>query len=550
MGVTVALRREYIGEHDDGRKPLEGLVLVVVLGATILGGGMLAQRIRVPDPLILLLAGAGLSFVPSFTGVALPPELMLLLFLPPLLYWESINTSLREIRDNLRVIVLQAVGLVFVTAFLIAWLAASFGMPWAVALILGAILAPTDATAVAAVVGRLPRREGTILRAESLLNDGTALVLYVVAVGAATAGASISFVGLSAQFIYAYALGILIGLAVGYAAYGVRKMLRGDRRLMGTLSVLTPFVAYLPAELVSASGVVAVVVCGLVTSQLGPRVITAAAREQTFGFWQLTTYVLNGALFVLIGLELNPLLMSLGAAWPSAFAFGLVCAVAVVSVRLLWANTIPYVIRLIDRRPAQRLRRVGFRARLPLGWAGFRGAVSLAAALALPTETASGAPLPERNVVIAVTFVVILFTLVVQGLTLPAIIRWSRIGPDPRELDEEILGEQAMLSAALEALPSAAERLGISQPVVDSLRIDYEERLRRLHRDEGHPELAGRDESDADQDEALRLALIPSERAALLALRHSRRIDDVILRRLEARLDLEELRLSAPPEED
>ena len=196
---------------------MEGLILVVVLGATILGGGMLAQRIPVPAPLLLLVAGAGLSFVPGI-DVELPPELVLLLFLPALLYWESLNTSLREIRDNLRIIVLLAVGLVFVTAFAIAWLASSFGLPWPMALALGAILSPTDATAVTAVVRRLPRRQGTILQGESLLNDGTALVLYSVAVGAATAGASITVVSLSAQCVYAYAVGILMGRGLGFAA--------------------------------------------------------------------------------------------------------------------------------------------------------------------------------------------------------------------------------------------------------------------------------------------------------------------------------------------
>ncbi|WP_159604661.1 Na+/H+ antiporter [Agromyces humi] len=528
---------------------MEGLILVVVLGATILGGGMLAQRIPVPAPLILLLAGAALSFVPGI-HVELPPELVLLLFLPALLYWESLNTSLREILDNLRVIVLLAVGLVFLTAFAIAWLASSFGLPWPMALALGAILSPTDATAVAAVVRRLPRRQGTILRAESLLNDGTALVLYSVAVGAATAGASITAGSLSVQFLYAYAVGIGIGLAIGFAAYQVRKLFRGDRLLSGTLSVLTPFIAYLPAELIGASGVVAVVVCGLVISQVGPRIITAATRAQTFGFWQLTSYVLNGALFVLIGLELKPVLDGLGADWPSALLFGLACAVGVMAVRLLWGVTTPYLIRLVDRRPVQRTRRVGFRQRFPISWAGFRGAVSLAAALALPQQTEGGEPLPGRDLVIAVTFVVILFTLVVQGLTLPAVVRWSGLGRDPREFDEELLGEQAMLQAALDALPVAAGELGTSRPIVDGLRTSYEDRLRLIHREDGRPEAAIRDASTRDEEDALHLAILPAKRAALLGLRHERRIDDVILRRLQSRIDLEELRLSAPADED
>ena len=530
--------------------PMDGLILVVVLGATILGGGMLARRIRVPAPLVLLVAGAALSFVPALGDVELPPELVLLLFLPALLYWESLNTSLREIRDNLRVIVLLAIVLVFVTAFAIAWLATSLGLPWAMALALGAILSPTDATAVAAVVRSLPRRQGTILRAESLLNDGTALVLYSVALGAATAGASISFVDLSLQFTYAYALGIAIGLVIGYGVYLLRRVIRDDRLLSGTLSMLTPFLAYLPAELVGASGVVAVVVCGLVVSHFGPRIITAATRAQTYGFWQLASYVLNGSLFVLIGLELKPVLDSLGPAWPEALLFGLACAVGVMAVRLLWGVTTPYLIRALDRRPAQRLRRIGFRQRFPLSWAGFRGAVSLAAALALPEETAAGDPLPGRDLVIAVTFVVILFTLVVQGLTLPAIVRWSHLGPDPRELDEELLGEQRMLRAALDALPGTAVELGSDDAVVDALRVGYEERLTLIHREEGRPEAAARDGSRADEEGELRLALLPVKREALIALRHERRIDDVILRRLQARLDLEELRLSQPPDDE
>ena len=529
---------------------MEGLILVVVLGATILGGGMLAQRIPVPAPLILLLAGAALGFVPAL-DVELPPELVLLLFLPALLYWESLNTSLREIRDNLRIILLLAVGLVFVTAFAVAWLAASFGLPWPMALALGAILSPTDATAVAAVVRRLPRRQGTILRAESLLNDGTALVLYSVAVGAATAGASITAVSLSAQFVYAYAVGILIGLVIGFAAYQVRKLFHGDRLLSGTLSVLTPFVAYLPAELLGASGVVAVVVCGLVISQVGPRIITAATRAQTLRL------LAAGELHAERGaLRADRARAAAGAREPR---------------------------RRVALRPAlrARVRRGGHGRAAPLGRhhalpdpprrpaarcsaRGASGSDSDSRSAGpdsagrcrwrrrsrCPQETASGEPLPGRDLVIAVTFVVILFTLVVQGLTLPAVVRWSGLTRDPREFDEELLGEQAMLRAAIDELPVVGRSLGTSEPVIEGLRASYEDRLQLIHREEGRPEAAVRDGSQRDEEDALHLAILPAKRAALLALRHERRIDDVILRRLQARIDLEELRLSAPPDDD
>jgi len=529
---------------------VDGLILVVVLGAAILIGGAVAGRLRVAAPLVLLAIGAGLGFVPLLGQVELPPELVLLLFLPALLYWESLNTSLREIYNNLRVISLLSVGLVFATAAVIALIGHAFGLTWPVSIALGAILAPTDATAVASVAGHLPRRSLTVLRAESLVNDGTALVLYAVAVAAAVSGQPITLSDTVLRFLASYGLGALIGIVVGLAVVGGRRLLR-TRLQANTLSVLTPFLAYLPAELFGVSGVVAVVACGLLVSQLGPRVISASTRAQGFGFWQLTTYLLNGALFVLIGLELHPIVETLGDRWDQTLTLGLICAVAVVVVRLAWTNTTPYVIRLLDRRPAQRLRRQGFRQRFPLGWAGFRGAVSLAAALALPTHNASGDPLPGRDVVIAVTFAVILFTLVVQGLTMPAIVRWARLPADPTELDEELLADQTATEAALAALDDTARRLGTPPDIAARIRSDYSARLAQIHREEGHPEAAHRDEDpESSRASELRLALLPVKRRALFALRDRRRIDDVILRRITARLDLEELRLSDAVDDD
>ncbi len=522
---------------------MQGLELVVVLGATILLGGAIASRLSVAAPLVLLVLGAGLGFIPALGSIELPPDLVLLLFLPALLYWDALNTSLREIRANLRVILLLSVGLVFATAGVVALVAHAFGLAWPMAIALGAILAPTDATAVVAVAGRLPRRTITILRAESLVNDGTALVLYSVAVAAAVSGVPASLGETSLRFVASYGFGIAIGLVVGLAVVAVRLYVR-ERLLANTLSVLTPFLAYLPAEALGVSGVVAVVTCGLVLSQLGPRVITASMRSQSFGFWQLATYILNGALFVLIGIELHKIVLGLDGSWGSTVALGVIIALSVLAVRLAWTNTTPYLIRAIDRRPQQRSRRVPFRQRFPLGWAGFRGAVSLAAALALPQQTADGQPLEGRNVVIAVTFTVILFTLLVQGLTMPAVVRWARLPPDPTELDEELLAEQETLRAMLDALPDTASRLGVPVEASQRLAKNYEALLERIHREEGNPEQARRDEIDTDHEAALRLALLPIKRKTLLRLRDENHIDDVILRRVQARIDLEELRLS------
>ena len=527
---------------------MEGLELLVLIGTAIIVGGVIAARIRVPPPLVLLLLGAGLGFVPMLGEVALPPDLVILLFLPALLYWESLNTSLREIRRNTRVIVLLSIFLVFFTAAVVAVIGHAFGLSWPVAFALGAILAPTDATAVASVLGRLPRRAATVVRAESLINDGTALVLYAIAVNIAVTGETLNFGQAALEFVGSYLVGILIGVAVGLLVMFVRRHVR-DRLIANTLSVLTPFLAYFPAELLHVSGVVAVVTAGLVLSQAGPGLINASTRSQAFGFWQLATYVLNGALFVLIGFELHNVTDGIGVGWLDTLLFGLATALTVLAARIGWINITTVVIRLLDRRPSQRARRATFRQRFVTGWAGFRGAVSLAAALALPTMTSDGEPLPGRDLVIAVTFIVILFTLVVQGLSMPAIIRWGRLAPDPTEFDEVLQSEQAGLQAELDALPEVAKRMGSSDSTVEHVRRMIEMRLERIHRNED-PMKSFREPSEIDGKSALQAELIPIKRAAVFRLRRQGAIDDVVLRRVQARMDLEELRLSAPAEDE
>ncbi|KQO05421.1 hypothetical protein ASF06_18195 [Agreia sp. Leaf244] len=343
---------------------MTGLETLVLIGLTIFFGGAFAAKVKLPPPLVLLVIGAGLGFIPVLSDVALPPDVVILLFLPALLYWESLNSSLREIRRNIRVIALASVVLVLITAAVVALIASACGLPWPVALLLGAILAPTDATAVASVIDRLPRRAGTILRTESLVNDGTALVLYAIALGSVVSGSSISLGGAIIRFVASYAFGIAIGLVVGLAVVQLRKLVR-DRRLANTLSILTPFLAFLPAEFFGVSGVVAVVSCGLLLSQTGPTLITASMRAQSFGFWQLSTYILNSSLFVLIGFELHAVASGLGSEWIGSVAFGALIAVVVFVTRLVWFNTPPYIIRLADRRPQQRSRRIGFRGRVP-----------------------------------------------------------------------------------------------------------------------------------------------------------------------------------------
>ena len=514
-----------------------GLVFLVLVVAAILVATALARRAGLPLPIVLLVAGVLLSLTPALRDFHLAPEVVILLFLPALLYWEALTTSLSDIRANLRVVVLASVVLVLCTVLTVAWVGHAMGLPWPVAFVLGAVVAPTDATAVAAVAGRLAHRQLTILRAESLVNDGTALVVFAIAVAVATGERELTWYGPLGDFALSYLGGAAVGLAVAWMRRAAHRLMQGVTVAESGLSVLTPFLAFLLAEEIHASGVLAVVVAGLTLSQYGPRVITARTRLQTYGFWQVTTFLLNGALFVLVGLQLNGAIRDVGGALSHAVWMALAVAGTVIVTRLVWSYTTPYVIRALDRRPAQRARRVGARARLPIAWSGFRGAVSLAAALAVPASVS------HRNELIIVTFGVILVTLVVQGLTLPAVLRWARLPADQRLEEEYALATRRSVEAGLLALPEVAARLGVSAVAADRLAADYQAKLSRL---------SGETAADADEPDervemdSLRDALLPVKRAAVVRLRDEHIISDAVLLRLQAVLDAEEYRNNPP----
>jgi monovalent cation/hydrogen antiporter len=519
------------------------------MGAALLVCGVLARRFRVAPPVLLLACGALLGFAPALRRVYLPPEVVLLLFLPALLYWESLTTSLREIRSNLRVIVLMSTALVIATAGAVAATAHSLGLPWGPAWVLGAAVAPTDATAVGILARVLPRRNVTVLRAESLVNDGTALVIYALAVGITVGENHLSAPHVLWLFLLAYGGGAVAGAVTAWLAVQARRWL-DDPLQENVVTVLTPFTAFLFAQAVHGSGVLAVVVTGLIMSQAGPRVIHADTRQLTEAFWTLSTFLLNGSLFVLVGLELQSAVRGLASA---ALARGLVAvaavSAAVIGARFAWVFTTPYLIRLLDRRPQQRLRRVGPRARVVSAVAGFRGAVSLAAALAVPERVASGAPFPDRDTIIFVTSGVIVVTLVAQGLLLPVVVRWARLPHDGSVEQERHLAETLATEEAIAAIPQLAADLGTDSDVVGRLRREYEKHLRvlRAEDDGAHDEPALRYEQ---QYAALRLAVIARKRATVVRLRDERRIDDTVLRQVQARLDIEEVRLARREVED
>jgi CPA1 family monovalent cation:H+ antiporter len=521
-----------------GEPELLLLMLMVAVG----GLSVLAGAVGVPYPIVLVLGGLVLGFVPGVPPAELPPELVLVLFLPPLLYQEAFSFSPRELRANAPEITLLAVGLVLATMSAVAAAAHALvgGLPWAAAFTLGAIVSPTDPLAATAILRRLgvPRRLVTVLEGESLVNDATALVAYRLAVAAVVAG-SFSLWQAGLRFVVGAVGGVAIGLAVGWLiAQALRRI--QDPVTQIVLSVVTGYAAYLPADRLGLSGVLAAVTAGLYLGWRAPQLGSPSTRLLGFSFWEVLVYLLNAVLFVLVGLQLHPILNEL-LPDPATVRIGhaaLVSAV-VIAVRVGWGFTVPYLVRVLDRRPAQRARRASPRERLVAGWSGMRGAVSLAAALALPLETSTGQPFPHRDLIIFLTFAVILATLVGQGLTLPWLIRRLGLHRDDSETQEELRGRLRTTDAALARLEELAAEDWTRDDTVERMRGLYQFRRRRLKARGGC--LA----DDGTEDRSLayqRLVheLLEAQRREIVLLRNQGQISNQVMGRIERDLDLED----------
>ncbi|MFF5173585.1 Na+/H+ antiporter [Micromonospora sp. NPDC000089] len=519
---------------------MEVLVLIVVLGATVLVGTTIGGRYSVAPPVLLISMGCLLALLPPFSHVVLEPDVVLLLFLPAVLYRESLVISLREIRANLLVITSLAVVLVGVTMVGVALVAGRLGMSQQAAWVLGAVLAPTDAAAVAGLAKRMPRRILTTLRAESLINDGTALVLFSVAVGLVVGHAAPGTLGLLGRFVLSAGGGVGSGLVVGLLVVLIRKRLDDPLR-EGALSVLTPFTAYLLAEVVHGSGVLAVVVSGLILSYAGPRVIRARSRVLAFAFWDLSTFLVNGSLFVLLGMQIPRAFESITSrSMAQAWLLAATVTALVVVIRLVWVQLFSYGLPVVRGPDVDR------RVRLAAGWAGFRGAVSLAAALAVPVTTLAGTPVPDRDLIIFCTAVVIVSTILIQGTTLPAVVAWAGLRGDAQREVEVRQARVRASEAALTALPEVAAELGASADAAQRLRRDYQRHLAESTAAESGEEA----ERERELDRRLRLGVLERKRRELTRLRNANEIDDTVLREVQAALDLEEIRLLGPDTED
>ncbi|MDN3296990.1 Na+/H+ antiporter [Streptomyces ficellus] len=522
---------------------MDALPLVALIaGSAAIAGA--ARRTPVPAPLLLVAAGLAASYLPGIPDYTLDPDIVLPLVLPPLLHTAALDSSYLDLRANIRPVALLSVGYVLFATLAVGYLAHLLvpDLPLTAALVLGAVIAPPDAVAATAIARRLglPGRITTILQGESLVNDATAITAYKVALAAAV-GEGVSWAGGIGQFALAALGGVGVGLVLMLPIHWLRRRL-GEPLLQNTLSLLIPFVAYAAAEHVHASGVLAVVVVAL---YLGHRSwqVDFATRLQEEAVWRMVAFVLESSVFALIGLQLLYVVRGLGEyGLGEAALYAVGVFVAVVVVRFVWVFPATYLPRALSRRVREREAGVTWTSPLIVGWAGMRGVVSLAIAFSIPV-TMGGEPFPARNLVLFLTFTTVIGTLVVQGLTLPPLIRALKL--PGRDAQAETLAEAQAQSEASRAAEERLEALladarnALPQPLADRLRTVLERRRNAVWERLGAVnEVTG--ESADDTYRRLAREMIRAEREVFVRLRDERRIDDEMMRTLLRRLDLEE----------
>ena len=540
---------------------MQGVELVVILLAVSAALRLVARRLRVPHPVLLVLAGLALVFVPGLPRVEFEPEALFIVFVPPLLYWAALTSSLRDFRAQLWPIIRYGTLVVLITIAAVAAVAHRF-IPefssWPAAFTLGAIVSPPDPVAAIAVLRSVGAQRilSTILEGEGLVNDATALVAYRLAIGAAVTG-SFSAGRAALGFVLTGIGGVAVGLAIGWLIVQVRRPVRGFPIVENTISLLTPFFAYLPAEWLKLSGILSVVTVGLYLSRQGPRVVPAATRIQAESMWIMVQFILESLIFILVGLELPLVLRTLRThELGTLLLYGGLITATVIGVRIVYTLPVAALLRR-TRRGKPNAGTPSWRQAAFLGWAGMRGGDSLVIALALPVVTAAGGPFPARELIIFITFTVILATLVLQGPTLAPLVRWWGLTEGESDT-EETHARRVVAEAGLRRLEKEAKRDGVDRAAVHFLEATYRrsvqrwsarDRARHGQADEEHARLAGIDgtraERVASSYRGLRAAMIAAEREALVQLRDRGVIGDDVLRRVQRDLDLETMLLES-----
>ena len=538
--------------------------VIFLLLAAVAALATIANRIGVPYPILLVVSGLALALVPPgvLPRYELEPEVVFVLFLPPLLFSSAFFTSWRDFRQNLRPIGLLAVGLVLFTVVGVAAVAHYVvGLDWAPAFVLGAIVSPTDAIAATAIAQRLgvPRRIVTLLEGESLVNDATGIVAYRIAAGVAAGAAAFSIWGAGLQFVVGAVGGIAVGLVVGWVVVKAFALLN-DTPVEIVVSLLAPFAAYLAAEEAPHlvwhellglagepffSGVLAAVAAGIYVGRFSPTIMSPTSRLEGGAVWNVVVFLLNGLAFILIGLQLPVILDGLSEyETGELLLYGAAVSLAVILVRVAWVFPATYLPRMASRSIREKDPAPPWRNVAVISWAGMRGVISLAAALALPFETESGAAFPQRDLILFLTFAVILATLVLQGLSLPFLIRALGLEDDGSVEREEVRARIESADAALVRLEELAEEEWVREDTAERVRGMFGYRRSRfVARKMGVDEDGFEERSQSYQ--RLSRELLLAQRNALVRLRNEGTISDEALHRIERDLDLEETRLDS-----
>lgn len=527
---------------------MENITIIIILLFGVAFLGILSNWFGFPFPIVLVLSGVVISVIPGLPVIALSPDIVFIIFLPPLLYNAAWNTSWRDFKANLRPIGLAAIGLVLFTTLTVAVVAHMLipDVSWPLAFLIGAIVSPPDAIAATSVtkgLGLHPRLI-TILEGESLVNDASGLVAYKYALTAITAGNFVLWQA-SFNFLLVAAAGIAIGLMIGYVMDFVHKKFVCDPIIEVTLTFLTPFTSYLLAEHFHFSGVLAVVTTGLYLSFRSPEIFTHQSRIMASSVWDVVVFVLNGLIFILIGLQLRSVMDGISSYSAVSLAlWGLAISIIVVIVRFVWVIPAAMLPRFLSKHIREK-EAFDYRNMIVMCWSGMRGVVSMAAALALPLTLPDGSLFPQRNLVIYLTFCVILFTLVVLGLTLPVLIRFLKIQPHSINAEEY----EVRTRVVTRTITHIEENLSLLQDeLLRNIKSKYEVKFNRLQKTDLPSNYFGEGKTLAgnifNEFTQLQIDLINVERQALRELHQSGQNSQDVLRKIERELDLEETRLA------
>lgn len=518
---------------------------------------MLSDKLRVSYPVFLVIAGLLISLVPGIPRIVLDPDTVFVIFLPPLLYASAWKTSWHDFWLWRRPIGLLAIGLVIFTAGTVAYISNLMIPDFSLALgfLLGGIISPTDAVAATGVLQHLkaPKRVVTILEGESLVNDASGLIIFRFALLAIVTG-HFTLWKAGGSFLLVAGIGILIGLAIGMVMFAVHKWLPTTANIDTVLTLISPYLMYITAEHFHFSGVLAVVSGGLLMSYCSHDVFSYSTRLQSQSVWNILVFLLNGVVFILIGLQLPGIVRGLGEySLQAAIFYAVVISVVTILIRIVWVFPSAYIPRILSKRIRKKERRPTWQAVFIIGWSGMRGVVSLASALAIPLSLTGGTAFPHRNLILFITFTVILFTLVLQGLSLPLLMRWLKIEARESESEETLAIRLRLAKAALDHIETEYADEVISVDAFNRLKARYERMVdianKKIRQEEG----AEKSPTFLPRYRKMLLELVKVQRKELAQMRRDNEFSDELIRGKEFELDLEEARfqrlnvLSKPP---